>query len=54
MSIVHIAFLVEIVEELRGKGAFACAPFTLHPSPLLVATEFVLIKREVDCAKHLA
>ena len=29
-------------------------PFTLHPSPLLVATEFVLIKREVDCAKHLA
>ena len=52
MSIVHIAFLVEIVEELRGEGALARA--VAHPSPLLVATEFVLIKREVDCAKHLA
>ena len=28
MSIVHIAFLVEIVEELRGEGALARAPLT--------------------------
>ena len=50
MYIVHIAILVEIVEELRGRGH-------LHPStppPMLAATEFALIKREVDCAKHLA
>ena len=46
MYMVHIAFLVEIVEELRGGG--------LQPPPMLAATEFVLIKREVDCAKHLA
>ena len=49
MYIVHIAFLVDIVEELGGGAAFA--PFN---PPMLAATEFVLIKGEVDCAKHLA
>ena len=50
MYIVHIAILVEIVEELRGGGICTLQP----PPPMLAATEFVLIKREVDCAKHLA